>query len=120
MKRITMRYGENGIVKASTLGAITTVLGSASANGTVTLSDNLSRYQFVCIATYFSDQYGSFDVIPVAFFKSPAMPIHIRYDANGTYRHIQVAYASDTSVTISNRSNLNVQILGIKLGGQSV
>lgn len=112
----TMRYGA-GAQASTPIKTNTTVLATANANGTVTLSDGLSNYQFVGIATYFGDAINSCDVFPVSFFKNPSMPIHIRCDTNNTYRHIQVDYASDMSVTISNRSNLNVQILGIKLGG---
>lgn len=112
----TMRYGA-GAQANTPIKVNTTVLGTASANGTVTLSDGLSNYQFIGIATYFSDAISRVDYFPVAFFKNPSMPIHIRYDTNNTYRHIQVAYATDMSVTISNRTSLNAQILGIKLGG---
>lgn len=90
-------------------------LGRATANGTVTLSDSLSNYQFVMIATYFSSEYCTLDTLPVAMFEAPAMPIHIRLDTSGTYRQVQVAYASDTSITISNRSSLNVDLYGIKI-----
>ena len=79
------------------------------------LTDSLGNYSMVMIATYFSSQYATMDTLPVPVFEDPAMPIHIRLDANGTYRHIQVAYASDTTVTVSNRSGLNVDIYGIRI-----
>lgn len=112
----TMRYGA-GAQANTPIKTTTVVLGSASANGDMTLSDSLSNYQFVGIATYFSDAINSFDIYPVSFFKNPTMPIYIRYDTNNSYRHVQLAYSSDTVITISNRTNLNVQIIGIKLGG---
>ena len=111
-----MKYGA-GAQANTPIKVNTTLLATATANGTVTLSDGLSNYQFVGLATYYSDAICRVDYFPVAFFKNPTMPIHIRYDTNGSYRHIQVAYASEMSVTISNRTNLNIQILGIKLGG---
>ncbi len=111
-----MRYGA-GAQANTPIKTSTTVLATANANGTLTLSEGLSNFQFVGIATYFGDAINSCDVFPVPFFKNPSMPIHIRCDTNNTYRHIQVAYESEMSVIISNRSNLNVQIIGIKLGG---
>lgn len=111
-----MRYGA-GADANTPVSTITRVLGTATANGTLTLSDSLANYQFIAIATYFGDAYSTFDIIPVGYFKNPLMPFYIRLDTNNTYRHIQVSYASDTSVTITNRTSLNVHIIGVKLGG---
>lgn len=110
----TMKYGA-GAQAQTPVKTVTVSLGSANANGVITLSDSLSNYQFIGIATYISSAYSSFDIIPVPWFKNPTYPYHKRFDTNGTYRHIQVVYTSDTSVTISSRTSLNVEILGIKI-----
>lgn len=90
-------------------------LGRASANGTMSLTDSLSNYPFIVIATYYSSEYATFDMLPTTIFENTTMPIHIRFDASGTYHHIQVAYATDTTVTVSNRASLNVDIYGVKI-----
>lgn len=108
-----MLYGRNPETAGGGVSSVR--LGRASSNGTMNLSDSLANYQMIMICTYFSSEYATFDMMPTAMFMDPAMPIHIRYDANGTYHQIQVAYASDTTVTVSNRASLNVDIYGIKV-----
>lgn len=108
-----MLYG--GARSAAAGGMSYVRLGRSSSNGTMSLSDSFSNFPFIAIATYFSSEYATFDMLPTALFENTAMPVHIRFDANGTYHQIQLAYASDTSVTVSNRASLNVDIYGIKV-----
>lgn len=106
-----LKYGKG---QAQATGGVSSIrIGRATSNGTVTLSDNLSNFQFIVVATYFSSEYARFDTIPVSVFSNPDLPINIRYDANGTYHHISVAYASDSTITVSNRASLNVDFYGV-------
>ena len=107
---INMKYGAQ--TNASPVASYVR-LGRATANGVVTLDGNLNDYKYILVATYFSSEYSTLDMLPTEMFVNIAMPISIRFDASGTYRHITVAYTSDTTVTVSNRAGLNVDIYGV-------
>ena len=108
-----MKYGATNTNERAPIKVVAKSLGSASANGDVSLSDTLANYQLIGFAPTLSSVMTGFDMIPVSVFKSS--PYYSRFDSNNTYRHIQVDYKNDTTVTISNRSNLNIEIFGINL-----
>lgn len=112
---ISMRYGEQGERSAGG-GVSYYVLGSAEANGTVNLNDSLSKYQFIQINLYAGSNNINSMIFPMGYFKNPTHTIYAQMDTNNTYRRMQIAYASDTTITVSNRNGLNAEFVGIKMG----
>lgn len=112
---IHMRYGASGSSGGTGNGMVCVKLGAATADGSLSLDDSISNYNELMFACYQSDIYRTYPRIPVSFFKSADKPIAFHVNtANSTNRSIRVAYADDMTITVSNRTNLNIEVWGIR------
>lgn len=89
------------------------LLGSATAAGALNLNGNISDYAWIFIEGYFSTtNINESHLIPRSIFELGHK--YYLWSNISTEREASVTYASDTSVTIADRTALNVRIYGIK------
>lgn len=89
------------------------LLLQATETGTKTLDGNISDYTFIFLEGYFSTtNINESRLIPRSIFEL-GHTYYLWSNFGGTQREISVKYESDTSVTIADRSALNVRVYGI-------
>ena len=88
------------------------LLGSASSNSTITLSDSLSNYQWIAILGVGGTVYRGMHFIPVSLFKQ-GNKWYLGSNDNAS-RRISVKSSTDTKIVVADRTSLNVYIYGVK------
>lgn len=88
------------------------ILGTASSNTTITLSDSLNNYEWVILCGLGGNYLLSSHFIPTSLFSQGETWRLSCY--NNQYRTITVRYSSATKVVVSERTTMNFTIVGVK------
>lgn len=89
------------------------LLLSATDTGTKTIDGNISDFDWIMLEGYFSTtNINESRLIPRSIFEL-GHKYYLWSNFDSTVREVSVKYASDTSVTIADRSALNVRVYGI-------
>lgn len=91
-----------------------TEIGYANANGDIQLTEGVSSFAWVMLMGYASSVgYCDQCLIPSQLFASGELFSLSNYNGS-TARDITVQYLNDDTVTVSNRTSMNVYIYGVR------